>query len=164
MTSAPGGPGEPALPGDGGESRALEPAGAGGLGAEPEGVDMLAAALRADRMDLASYERVLFSSLADSLPAGVVEIQRERSMADRVAGRPGRATAIRVRLAGESLEIAERRGVLAASIAREVRGVTISRRDVSVAEWSHRLAELLEAAAAESASTRAALARLLGTS
>jgi hypothetical protein len=161
MTSGSGGPGEPGLQGDGGESSALEP---GGAGVEPAGVDMLAAALRADRMDLASYEKVLFSSLADSLPAGVVEVQRERSMSDRVAGRPGKATAIRVRLAGESLEITERRGVLVASIAREVRGVTISRRDVTVAEWSHRLAELLEAVANESASTREALARLLGTS
>ncbi len=130
---------------------------------DPAGVEMLAAALRADRTDLATYERVLFASLADSLPAGAVDVQRERSMADRVAGRPGKPSAIRVHLGDETLEIAERRGTLTASVARDVRGVTISRRDVTLSEWSLRLAELLEKVASESAATRQALARLLGT-
>ncbi|MDA8290410.1 MAG: hypothetical protein M0Z33_01840 [Actinomycetota bacterium] len=124
-------------------------------------VEMLAAALRADATDLAVYERVLFSSLAESLPPGVVEVERSRSVSDRMAGRPGRPTAIRVRLADETLEIAEGRGAPSARIARDVRGVTISRRDVTIAEWSVRLAELLEQVARDSASTREALARLL---
>jgi len=131
--------------------------------AEPEGVELLAAALRADSADLAVYERVLFASLAQSLPEGVVEVERARSMSDRVAGRPGRPIAIRVRLADETLEIVEGRGALSARIARDVRGVTISRRDVTIAEWSLRLAQLLEQVAQDSAATRDALARLLGT-
>lgn len=136
----------------------LEPA------AEAPTVELLAAALRADTSDLEVYERVLFTSLAASLPAGAVEVERARSMSDRVAGRPGRPTAIRVHLADETLEIVAGRGALVARIARDVRGVTISRREVSVADWSLRLAELLEQAARESAATREALARLLGTS
>jgi len=130
---------------------------------EPDTVELLAAALRADSSDLATYERVFFASLAESLPAGVVDIDRERSMSDRLAGRPGRPTAIRVRLGDETLEIAAGRGGPVARIARDVRGVTISRREVSFNDWSRRLAELLEQLAVENAATRAALARLLGT-
>ncbi len=130
----------------------------GGLGA----VDLLAAALRSGAQDLSSYERVLFKSLAESLPAGVVEVRRERSMADRVAGRPGRATAISVHLGDETLEIAERRGSTVASVARDVRGVTISRREVSLAEWSEHLAEQLARFAEKNSAARDAILRLLG--
>jgi hypothetical protein len=148
---------------DPGRAVEAEPVGSSDADAgEAERVALLAAALRADSTDLATYERVLFSSLADSLPAGVVEVDRDRSMSDRVAGRPGRPVAIRVRLGGETLELASGRGAPVARIARDVRGVTISRREVSVGEWTVRLAQLLSQLARENAATRDALARLLG--
>ncbi|MDQ1747343.1 MAG: hypothetical protein QOD07_1606, partial [Frankiaceae bacterium] len=50
-------------------------------------VDALAAALRADVTDLDVYARVLTSSLEAALPADMVGVDRDRSLADRLAGR-----------------------------------------------------------------------------
>lgn len=153
----PSGPG--GLPAEAGGT-APEPAGGGVSAAD---VDLLAAALRAERADLGLYERVLVGSLADALPEGVVEVTRERSMGDRLAGRPGRVTAIRARLGENELELREGRHGLVGTIARQVRGVAISRKEVGLDEWSHVLAEQLAAFATESAAARQALGRLLGT-
>ena len=125
-------------------------------------VDLVAAAIRADTADLDSYHRVLSATVADLLPVGMVEVDRERTMKDRMAGREGRATAIRVRLGERTLELVTRRGGLVATVAREVRGVVISRQEISVAEWTQLLAQYLAQLAAESADARLALAKLLG--
>ncbi|MDA8034617.1 MAG: hypothetical protein M0T71_10675 [Actinomycetota bacterium] len=144
---------------------------AAGLGAVPADgpggvaagdVDLLAAALRAERADLEVYERVLVGTLAEALPEGVVEVTRERSMADRLAGRPGRVQAIRARLGEHELELHEGRHGLVGTVARQVRGVAISRKEVGLDEWTRLLAEHLSAFAAHSAAARAALGRLLG--
>jgi hypothetical protein len=49
-----------------------------------------------------------------------------------------------------------------ATIAQEVRGVVISRKEVPVAEWVQALAAYLAALANDSASAREALGRLIG--
>lgn len=123
---------------------------------------MVAAALRADAADLDSYHRVLSSTVADMLPVGMVEVERERSMKDRMAGREGKATRISVHLGELTLELATRHGGLLATASREVRGVVISRQEISVGEWTHQLAQHLAQTAAQNAEARAALAKLLG--
>ncbi|MGO9964630.1 MAG: hypothetical protein ACLPUG_14560 [Acidimicrobiales bacterium] len=125
-------------------------------------VDLVAAAIRADTADLDSYHRVLSATVSDLLPIGMVEVDRERTMKDRMAGREGRATAIRVRLGERTLELVSRHGGLVATVAREVRGVVISRQEISVAEWTRLLAQYLAQLAAESADARIALSKLLG--
>jgi hypothetical protein len=125
-------------------------------------VELLAAALRADNSDLDSYHRVLSSSIGDLLPGGLVEVDRDRSLSDRMAGRPGTATAIRLHLGDKTLELVAHRGRLVATIAQEVRGVIISRKEVPVAEWVQALAAYLAALANDSASAREALGRLIG--
>jgi hypothetical protein len=125
-------------------------------------VEQLAAALRADTSDLDSYHRVLSSSIGDLLPEGLVEVDRQRTMSDRVAGRPGTATAIRLHLGDKTLELVAHRGRLVATIAQDVRGVIISRKEVPVSEWVQALAVYLAALAADNASAREALGRLLG--
>ena len=125
-------------------------------------VEQLAAALRADTSDLDSYHRVLSSSIGDLLPEGLVEVDRQRTMSDRVAGRPGTATAIRLHLGDKTLELVAHRGRLVATIAQDVRGVTISRKEVPVSEWVQALAVYLAALAADTAAAREALGRLLG--
>jgi hypothetical protein len=125
-------------------------------------VEGVAAALRADTADLDAYHRVLSTTIGDLLPAGMVEVDYERSMGDRVAGRPGKARAIRLLIGDSTLELVSDRGRLAASVARQVRGVTISRREVTVAEWVRELATYLAAVAAENATARTALGKLLG--
>jgi hypothetical protein len=126
-------------------------------------VESVAAALRADTADLDAYHRVLVSSIEGLLPASMVEVDYERSLSDRLAGRPGRANAIRLRLGESTLELVSRRGSLVATVAKEVRGVTLSRQEVPVAEWVRQLATYLTRSAEQSAEARAALGRLLGT-
>jgi hypothetical protein len=133
-----------------------------GLPGQPSVVDLVAAAIRADTADLDSYHRVLSSTVSGLLPVGMVEVDRERSMKDRMAGREGRATSIRIRLGDLTLELASRHGGLVATSAREVRGVVISRAEISIAEWTQLLAQHLAKLAAESADARNALAKLLG--
>jgi hypothetical protein len=130
--------------------------------AQGSNVEALAAVLRADTSDLDAYHRVLSSTIGDLLPAGMVEVDRERSMGDRVAGRPGSATAIRLHLGDKTLELVAHHGRLVATVAQDVRGVTISRREVPVAEWVQQLAIYLAALASENADARDALGRLLG--
>jgi hypothetical protein len=145
---------------------AAGPGGAGEPPAETDSevsvVDLVAAAIRADTADLDAYHRVLSATVSDLLPVGMVEVDRERSMKDRMAGREGRATSIRVRLGDLTLELATRHGGLVATAAREVRGVVISRQEISVAEWTQLLAQHLAKLAAESADARSALGKLLG--
>src|SRR5262249_60729306 len=71
---------------------------------EPGGLslEMITAALRADSADVALYARVLTESLGDALPEGCVEVDRARTVADRMRGRPGEVRKITVRL-GEKL-------------------------------------------------------------
>lgn len=126
-------------------------------------VHALASALRADTADLNVYAGVLTTTLADALPAGIVEIERERSLADRLAGRPGTVISVRLHLGEHSLELVRTRsGQPAARDVVEVRGVVISRREITLAEFSHLLADHLSTLAAESTAARAALAALLG--
>jgi translation initiation factor IF-1 len=132
------------------------------LGSDTSVVDLVAAAIRADTSDLDAYHRVLSATVSDMLPAGMVEVDRERSMKDRMAGREGRATSIRIRLGDRTLELVAQRGRLVATAAREVRGVVISRQEISVAEWTQLLAQYLAQLAAENADARLALSKLLG--
>jgi hypothetical protein len=135
-----------------------------GHGPEPDDVDALAAALRADSADLDVYARVLTTSLSEALPEGMVTIERDRSLSDRMAGRPGTVRSLRVDTGEATLELGRGRGgVPVARVARAVRGVVISSKEVSIEQWVQLLADHLAARAKESAAARAALARLLGT-
>lgn len=137
----------------------MEPSGLGPMG----DVQLLAATLRSDRADVESYARVLSGALADALPSGMVEVEYKRGLADRVAGRAGRAVAVTVH--GEERELglsAGARGGVEAQIRQIVRGIVISRRTVGVDEWLQALAEDLTRTAERNATARAALDRLLG--
>jgi hypothetical protein len=128
-----------------------------------EDVDALAAALRADSADLDVYARVLTTSLADALPAGMVEVQRDASMRDRLAGRPGEVRLLRIALGEVSLELSRgKSGAPVARAARAVRGVIISSREITVDEWTRLLADQLAVIAKDSAAARSALSKLLG--
>jgi hypothetical protein len=137
----------------------MEPSGLGPMG----DVQLLAATLRADRGDVASYARVLGGALADALPPGMVEVEHHRSLADRLAGRAGRPVAVVVH--GDERELVLReapRGGVDAAVHQVVRGIVISRRTVGIDAWLQALAEDLTRIAARDAAARAALARLLG--
>jgi hypothetical protein len=126
--------------------------------------ELVAAALRADSADVAVYARVLTDSLGDALPAGCVTVDRDRSVSDRMRGRPGEVSKITVRLGEQLLTLGVQRGRPAAEICREVRGVVLSRRPVQVAEWAAELARALVAYADQNAQAAQVLRRLVAGS
>ena len=139
----------------------VEPSGLGPLG----DVQVLAAMLRNDRDDVASYARVLTGALGDALPLGLVEVDYDRSMGDRLAGRPGHPIRLTLRGDDRELELTQgRHGAVEAQVRKVVGGVVISRKAVGIDEWVRQFAEELSARAAHSAAARQALAALLGLS
>ena len=124
-------------------------------------LDMLKAALRADSTDVAIYARVLTESLGEALPAGCVSVERERSVSDRMRGRPGTVSKVTVRLGDRVMSLGLQRGAPAAEICREVRGVVLSRQPVPVGQWIAELARALMEQADQNAATAQALRRLV---
>jgi hypothetical protein len=129
---------------------------------DPEDVDLLAASLRADAGEVQTLTRVLLDTLGESLPNDMVEVERRRSMSDRVAGRDGVAVALTVRAGERQLVLRQGDRGPEAEIRQVVRGVVISRRPVAVDEWVRALAEELARLAASDAATGQALRGLLG--
>jgi hypothetical protein len=141
------------------DGAALQPSGLGPLG----DIQVLAAMLRNDRDDVASYARVLGGALGDALPAGMVDVGYQRSMGDRMAGRPGTPVRLTVRGADTELELADgAHGAVTAQVRKVVGGVVISRKPIGIDEWVRLFAVELSARAAENAAARRALAELLG--
>jgi len=135
-----------------------QPSGLGPMG----DVHLLAAMLRADRDEVASYARVLSGALAQALPAGMVEIGYQRTVGDRLAGRPGRAVRLVVHGENRDLELREgRNGRIEAELQQVVHGVVISRRSIGVDAWLQALAQDIARAAARDTAAREALERLL---
>ncbi|GLZ55516.1 hypothetical protein [Actinomycetospora sp. NBRC 106378] len=135
-------------------------AGSSGLGPLAD-VSVLAAALQADRLDVASYARILSGSLGEAMPAGSVEIGRRRGLGDRVAGREGRVESVVVHGEGRDLELRAEGERVHAEVRRVSGGVVISRRRVDVETWLQALAEDLRQIAARDAAARRALERWL---
>jgi len=125
---------------------------------------MLMAALRADSTDVAIYARVLTESLGEALPPGCVVVDRERSMSDRMHGRPGVVSKVTVRLGDQVMTLGVQRGAPAAEICREVRGVVLSRQPVQLGQWVAELARALMTHADQNAAAAQALRRLVAGS
>jgi hypothetical protein len=119
---------------------------------------LIAAALRSDRADVESLTRVLTSVLGDALPPGMVEVERKRSLADRMNGREGTPVALTVTTPDVQLVL---KGS-SAEVRQIVRGVTIKRSTVGIEEWLVALAGVLSKLAGSSAAAREALTNLLG--
>ena len=131
---------------------------------EPDGdlsLEMVSAALRADSADVAIYARVLTESLGEAMPPGCVTIERERSMSDRMRGRPGDVTKVTVRLGDRVMTLALRGSQPVAENCREVRGVVLSRQPVQLGEWANELARALVAHAEQNAAAAQALRKLV---
>jgi hypothetical protein len=147
----------------GGEVELPDASGANGV-SETSGMDveLLAAALRQDSADLDIYAKVLSVNLVESLPKGAVQVERKRSMSDRMAGREGTVTSLDVAIGDVRLGLRLDRGRTVGEICKEVRGVVLSRQQVGLDEWIAALAKGLSESAASSAKAREALQRYLG--
>jgi hypothetical protein len=124
-------------------------------------LEMVTAALRMDSNDVAIYAGVLVQSLSEALPPGYVTVERERSMSDRMRGRPGEVSKVEVRLGDQVMTLAVKNGRPAAEICREVRGVVLSRNPVPVQEWASALASALMGHAESNAQAAEALRKLV---
>jgi hypothetical protein len=124
-------------------------------------LEMVTAALRVDSADVALYARVLTKSLSEALPPEYVTIERERSMSDRMKGRPGEITRVAIRLGDQLMTLAVKHGQPYAEICREVRGVVLSRENVPVQQWASALASALVVHAENNAQAAEALRRLI---
>lgn len=128
---------------------------------EPPSLGRLVGALSA-HSDVASMTAVLTTTLADLLPADLVEVERDRTMGDRLAGRPGRPVAVTVQAGERTLTLrADRAGRTEATVTHTVRGVVLSRQPVSIPDWIEALAAELARIAERDDAARAALDRLL---
>lgn len=122
---------------------------------------MITAALRLDNSDAAIYASVLTKSLSEALPPGYVTVERERSMADRMRGRPGEVSKVAVRLGDQVMTLAVKDGQPTAEVCREVRGVVLSRQQVPLGQWATVLASALMSHAESNAQAAEALRRLV---
>jgi hypothetical protein len=124
-------------------------------------LEMVTAALRVDSADVAVYTRVLSKSLSEALPPDYVTVERERSVSDRMRGRPGEISKIAVHLGDQVMTLAVRNGQPVAEICREVRGVVLSSKTVPFQEWAKALASALVVHAENNAQAAEALRRLV---
>jgi hypothetical protein len=124
-------------------------------------LEMLTSALRMDSQDAAVYARVLTKSLSEALPPDYVVVERERSMSDRMHGRPGEVSKIAVTLGDQVMTLAVRKGKPAAEVCRVVRGVVLSRQEVPLQQWAGALANALMAHAESNAQAAEALRRMV---
>jgi hypothetical protein len=127
-------------------------------------LDMVTAALRADSTDVAIYARVLTQSLGEALPSDFVSVERDRTMSDRMRGRPGEISKIVVQLGDQQMTLAVRNGQTVAEVCRAVRGVVLSRRSVPIGEWAAALASALVTYAEQNAQAAQALRKLVAGS
>src|ERR1700761_4543678 len=104
---------------------------------------MVTAALRLDSADTAIYASVLTNSLSEALPPEYVSVERERSMSDRMRGRPGEVSKVEVKLGDQVMTLAVKNGRPVAEICCEVRGVVLSRQSVPLQQWAAALAGAL---------------------
>jgi len=124
-------------------------------------LEMVTAALRLDGADAALYASVLTKSLSEALPPGYVTVERERSMSDRMRGRPGEISKVAVRLGDQVMTLAVTNGRPVAEICRELRGVVLSRQPVPLQQWAAALASALVTHAESNAQAAEALRRLV---
>ncbi len=127
-------------------------------------LDMVTAALRADSADVTLYTRVLTKSLGEALPPEWVTVEWDRSMSDRMHGRPGQVSKITVRLGDRVMTLGIQRGAPVAEVCSEVRGVVLSRQQVPLGVWAEELAKALVAHAEQNAEAARALRRLVAGS
>jgi hypothetical protein len=127
-------------------------------------LDMVTAALRADSTDVGIYARVLTQSLGEALPSEFVTVERDRTMSDRMRGRPGEISRVAVQLGDQQMTLSVRNGKTVAEICRAVRGVVLSRQTVPIGEWARVLAGELVAYAEQNAEAAQALRRLVAGS
>lgn len=119
-------------------------------------LDLAAATLRANAGDVAILLRLLAEQLGDAL-GGRLTIER----AGGLLRRPGGIRALTVAVGDDDLRAEVHDGALRCTVAHSSAGIRIRSEPVSPDEWLRRLLSALQAEAAHSDATRAALERIV---
>src|SRR5262249_59675497 len=117
--------------------------------------------LRTESREIPTNVRSHPSVLVYAPPANGVTVAPDRSVSDRMKGRPGGVTKITIRLGDQVLTLRLTGGAPVAEVCREVRGVVLSRQSVPVGQWAAELAKALVSHAEQNAVTADALRRLV---
>jgi hypothetical protein len=118
--------------------------------------------------DPQSFLNGLVESVNRALPsavlAGALTVDRDRSLGDRLAGRPGTITGLRLAASSEALTLHYAPGPRwTAEVARVSGGIIISRRTLTLGEWLTVFAGRIAAIAADAAGDAASASRALQT-
>jgi hypothetical protein len=129
-------------------------------GFEPSGFDMVAASIRADASDTDTFFRVLVAKLRDALGERVT-VNRSGGLLKR--DRPVTGVTMDLTHAGEGmvLEVQRDRGDISCTVARRVRGIALSTKQLTMQEWIEQLVGALAEEAKRSEQTAQALHGLL---
>ena len=119
------------------------------------GFEMLAASLRADARDLATFLEVLAAKLSDALP-GAVGVEHEGGLFSKK-----RVKKLNVQLGEHRYELGRAGTGLEARHSHAVRGITLKSEAMAVEEWIQALSAHLAQHARSSEQARIALDRLL---
>ena len=129
---------------------------------EPSSIDMVAAALRADASEVNLMMNALVTKVSGILPAAMLQVTYQRTVSDRVARRPGMPTRILMKFEDRMVEMElESASRVKCHVNQVVRGVTISRREVSPQQFFDIVAEEFVNLAAHSHAARVALERMI---
>ncbi len=119
--------------------------------------DRLAAALRAESSDLATFVEVLASKLQDAFP--------ERARVDRAGGvfrRDKPVSHIAVEIGDMRFELNRQRGSVTTRTTKVVRGIALKTDEVTMERWLDQMSQAVVSQASSSTQDRIALQRLLG--
>ena len=119
--------------------------------------DLLAASLRADAGDAATFLPVLARKLEDALPHQTV-VRRTR----RLLGGGGQVQSLSVDVGDERLDLEMDGGRIVGRRVRVVRDIAISSAELTIAEWVDELSRRLATEAETSEQARLAMERILG--
>jgi hypothetical protein len=121
-------------------------------------LDLAAAGLRADHADLAVSVEVIASKLEETLP-GIASVERHRVGGFRSKRREVRSIALN--LGDEQFELLREDQRIRCTRHKVVRGITLSRQEVSMTEWVNEIVAGVARSAAISEQDRIALEGLL---
>jgi hypothetical protein len=121
---------------------------------------MVAASIRADAADAETFFRVLVTKMSDAL-GDRVTVKRSGGLLKR--DRPVTAVEMDLTSAGAGLVLAASRehNAITCTVARRVRGISLSTKEVSMPEWIEELVSALGEEAKKSQQTWSALHGLL---
>lgn len=129
-------------------------------------VQLLAAALRDDARDLSLYAGFVLTTLTtltSALPPEVVEVERHRSLAEKVRGQEGTVVGVTVRLEDRRWTLHRDRVGAApqATVCHEVNGIVLSTDRLALDAWAAQVAAAVVRVAGATAGSRDALEQML---